>query len=425
MKKFFAISIALIFYSFQPGFSLLETRVKASENTVSNDLENQIIVQAHQQTGLSSTLLNTGDNATANTTQTDTTNTSVSSDNNAHVNQTVNADANTGYNSASRNISIGGNAGMITTGDATVNTIGVVQANGTNTNVENNPNDRSTDNSLLNTGDSSSFSNSNESNSYALVHNGNTVYVNQSANATANTGNNLADRNISVGGTAGVINTGNASTNTSFLVAANGNVTLVGGENNGNGPGSGASIAIANTGDNSHFNRVNSNSDFISLQNLNNATVNQSCNCQAITGGNSSNRGIAVGGSSGVITTQDATINAYLAANLNRNNTQLYYLPDGSPITNAIFNTGDNVSQQSNTNDNSQTHIQSSNNADLNQTVNAVADTGHNTADRNISIGGDAGIITTGDALINAYMLAELNKNSNNVNEGSAALNSR
>jgi len=60
-----------------------------------------------------------------------------------------------------------------------------------------------------------------------------------------------------------------------------------------------------------------------------------------------------------------------------------------------VSNTGDNTSTSSNNQNNSQTGVENQNSAEINQTTEAAANTGNNEASRNISIGGDAGIINT------------------------------
>src|SRR5690606_17457735 len=78
---------------------------------------------------------NTGDNADVDQSQESATEVQVENNNTAVVNQVVNAEANTGNNEASRSISFGGDAGVINTGDATVNTNATVNANNSTTSV--------------------------------------------------------------------------------------------------------------------------------------------------------------------------------------------------------------------------------------------------------------------------------------------------
>ena len=65
-------------------------------------------------------IINTGGNADIDASTNQSSSTAVSNDNQAGVGQKVKASANTGNNTANGNISFGGNAGTIHTGDATV-----------------------------------------------------------------------------------------------------------------------------------------------------------------------------------------------------------------------------------------------------------------------------------------------------------------
>lgn len=375
----------------------------------------------------SSNVTNTGDNVNTSSNSNTSSTTGVTNQNSATINQTANSSANTGDNEASRNIAIGGNAGMITTGNATTNTVGVVNANTNATAVSGSQGGAANSSDITNTGNNATTSSNSSSTAKTYVVNGNAVTINQTANSTANTGNNKADRNISIGGQAGVITTGAANSNTDFLIAANGSVALIGGNSNGNGPGSGASIVLLNTGGNGHFNTEADTLRSTLANNHNTAAINQSCGgamdqmlgfsgCSANTGGNSADRGIARGGSAGVINTADATVNVTMVAAANKNATQI----NGGAGTGAgtktdVLNTGDNTGVSTSANSSNTTGVGNSNAGAVNQTVNAIADTGHNHANRNIAIGGDAGVIHTGNATVNTVMVADVNSNNTQV----------
>lgn len=359
---------------------------------------------------------NTGDVVAIDSDSKSTDNLKVSNTNSASVDQKINALADTGNNEASRNISIGGNAGIINTGDAAVNVVGVVSANDSLTGASSNGTSGNSESFITNTGDSLRTDSDSNSQKTTIVQNTNTSIINQIANTSANTGNNVADRNISIGGSSGVITTGNASTSTNFLVAANGAVALVGGENDGNGPGSGASIVVANTGSRTNFGFGLDEKQLVEVDSTNYAQIDQSCGitntsgCFANTGNNTSNRGIARGGDAGVITTSDATVNVGFNASANRSSVGVATAEDPNLSDLYLVNTGDKVNTHGDSQSIKSTIVNSQNIAEVDQSANASAITGSNTANRNIAIGGDAGIISTGNATVNVFAYAtELN----------------
>lgn len=387
------------------------------------DPSSQIQSQVAQQLANS---FNTGNTVQEANHQTENTATTVNNDNQATVNQTVNADLNTGWNEASRNISIGGNAGMIKTGNALVNVQDAVSANNGATAVTTSQNQTPSTNLQTNTGDHLTAFTGRNSNQTTLVNNKNTTVVNQVTNANANTGHNIVDRNISIGGSAGVIQTGAAGVQTNYLVTANNSVMLVGGTNsNGNsGPGSGASIVRTNTGNNSAFTDTQNFQNQTALQNENNASVQQRCNevCSVVTGGNQSNRGIAKGGDAGVVHTGNAVIVAALQALVNPSATAIAQ-NNSSPIdptatSQNLWNTGTNVTDTSTTHSNNSTTASSTNNATVTQSLTALADTGHNKTNRNISLGGNAGVITTGNAVVDVLMSLVANPSQTTIQTG-------
>jgi len=89
----------------------------------------------------------------------------------------------------------------------------------------------------------------------------------------------------------------------------------------------------------------------------------------------------------------------------------------GASATTSIVNTGDDVNVDTSAQNNTRIEVNNQNTANINQNVNAVANTGNNTANRNISFGGNAGVITTGDAEVNVGLLAEVNKNVTKIEE--------
>lgn len=410
------------------------------------ELRTQIINTAEQKTApltqqnqpaTNTEITNTGDDtsSSSNTTSTDTT--EVNNNNDTSVNQNVNANANTGYNQADGNISINGEgAGIITTGDAIINVNGEVNAGNNTTYISGSSPNSGNNSDITNTGKSVTASSTSSNTQYVIVNNGNKTVINQVANTTATTGGNSARGNIALnGGPAGVITTGNASTNVNFLVTANGNVTLIGGSG-GNGPGTGASIIINNAGRYGKFTTSSQNTHYIVVNNNNRAVISQMCGypiginqryvdastCSAITGNNNSSGNIAYGSDAGVITTGDAILNISMEANANNNKNYITTSSSGVRSSTDITNTGDDVSAATSSNSKTSTIINNTNSAYVDQNVNAVAETGRNKANGNISFGGRAGVITTGDAIINVNMKADVNNNETYISESSASL---
>ena len=391
-----------------PDKDALTTSIKSQAN---EEVKNSL---SGSSSGSSTNVTNTGDDAEVSNSNESNTDASVNNTNTANVSQTINADANTGYNEASRNISFGGNAGVINTGDASVNVIGVVNANSNTTGINGGGGYGSGETDIVNTGDDFSSNTSNSNNTRIAGTNNNSATIYQAANTSANTGNNVADRNISFGGSAGVINTGNAYTTVSFLTTANQSVMIIGGIDDGRGgPGSGATIIT--TGDRYRGRMGQSTTTNIDVNNHNTAVLNQNTNVVADTGYNDSSRGISKGGDAGVINTGDARISLYLLAEANNNSTEIdgSYYPYYSPLS--VVNTGENSEFSSETETDTDIKVNNNNTASVNQTADLIANTGHNTANRNISFGGDAGVINTGDAVIEACMVADVNNNDTQI----------
>lgn len=390
-----------------------------------------------QPTDTTTDVTNTGDDVVVDNANTQSSDTQLSQTNNADVDSRVKASAVTGQNEASRNISIGGNAGVIHTGDAIVNVHGEVQANTNTANATTPGNGSSAGSSVTNTGDRLSTSTNSDSTTYALINQNNNTRIHSVVDADADTGNNHADANIALGGgVAGEIITGNASINTSYLVTANGNVAIIGGSNGGTGPGAGASIYVANTGNLLGTKIRNTlNSQFLVGQ-TNNTRVSMTCGtagqgkqnddpCSAITGGNSSDGNINRNGDAGVIHTGDAVVNVELDANINHNSANANNTGNGGSSTDAdVINTGDNVGVDVQGSSDTTTNINQTNNAGVDFDVDAEAITGRNTANGNIAYNGNAGVITTGNAIINVGLKAELNTNQAVSSDPSAGVTS-
>ena len=379
---------------------------------------------------------NTGDDVEVNNAAAASDTTEITNDNYTAVDQNVDAEANTGYNQANGNISVnGGGAGIIQTGDATVNVVAGVTA-GNNTNVINGSDaGASSGTDVVNSGDGLTVNSNDSATTYKIVRNRNTTIINQATNATANTGNNEATGNISVnGGPAGVIVTGNASTNVSYLVTANGNMTFIGGT--GESGLEGASIILTNSGRTSRFNNHTNTTHLTTVTNENRALISQACGrpiseqetkvdmtaCSSNTGNNHADGQINRNGDAGVIKTGDAEVNVVMNANANNNETYVNGGNGGSVANADIVNTGDDVDINNSANNNNGILVNNNNYADVDQSVNARANTGYNTANGNISFGGVAGWIQTGNATVNVIMNADVNNNTT-VADSSAGMN--
>ncbi|MBP7966964.1 hypothetical protein KAZ66_01705 [Candidatus Woesebacteria bacterium] len=357
-------------------------------------------------------LQNSGDNAAFIENTQDESRQNVDSTNESSVTQNVNAVVNTGHNIAERNIAIGGNAGMITTGDAAVVTAAQLNSNENTTVLGNAGSNAMAVASLTNTGNDVNSSTNNDSTRLTAVQNNNKTTVIQNVNAAANTGENYAPRNISIGGQAGVIQTGNAYAGTSLLVAGNGNVALVGGESDGDGPGSGASVVMSSTGDRYRATNEFRNQSQTDIKNQNMLSVAQACYaCTVDTGNNTSNRNINTKGDAGVIQTGNAFMAISASLQGNTNTVFRPFKAGNNMMSSSSKNTGANSSVSSNSQNSVQKDVKNLNNATISQDIDGYANTGYNEASRNIAIGGNAGVIDTGNAYIFTLLNESLNAN--------------
>lgn len=447
--------IASILLSFNiVVFSLVNLPLVAYAEELPNrdEIRNQVLQEAHSQSTQPSPVVestpepeaaaqtdvtNTGDDTTVNNSAATTDTTEINNDNYTEVDQSVDAEANTGYNQANGNISVnGGGAGVIQTGDATVNVVAGVNA-GNNTNVINGTGgEASSGSDVVNSGDGLTVNSNASATTYKIVRNRNTTIINQATNASANTGNNEATGNIAVnGGPAGVIVTGNASTNVSYLVTANGNMTIIGGT--GESGLEGASIILTNSGRTSRFNNSSNSAHYTTVTNENRALISQSCGrpigeqevrvdmtaCSSNTGNNHADGQINRNGDAGVIKTGDAAVNVVMNASANNNETHVGGNNGAAGASADVLNTGDGVEVNNSANNTSGVTVNNNNYADVDQSVNARANTGYNTANGNISFGGVAGWIQTGNATVNVIMNADVNNNTT-VADSSAGMNS-
>lgn len=451
-KKIASIVFSLNILVF--SFARLPLIAYAEELPNRDDIRNQIIQDAQNQVnnptpepvptaettneeGTNTDVVNTGDDTTVSNDSTSTDTVAVENENYSEIDQSVDATANTGHNQANGNISINGTgAGIIQTGDATVQVVAGVSAGNNMTAINGGGSSGGSSADVVNSGDGLAVSSTDSATTYRIVRNNNTTIINQAADVTADTGNNEAEGNISVnGGPAGVIITGNASTSVDYLVTANGNITIIGGTG-GNGPGDGASIILTNTGDNSRFNTSASNTHLTLVTNENRALISQTCgrpigpnelrvdlsSCTSNTGNNHADGQIAFGADAGVIKTGDAQVNVVMNANANNNTTGISGSGNEGGSNTNVLNTGDDVDVDTSSNNTDSISVGNYNDARVSQNVNAYANTGYNTANGNISFGGAAGWIQTGNATVNVIMNADVNNNTT-VADGSASMN--
>lgn len=418
------------------GFGFVMVPSALARELPDADLQNQLTTQVNQQAATevaegmadeSSTqptptptpqaasplVINTGNNAAVDNSSSQSSETSVDNDNQADVNQTVNASANTGDNTANRNISIGGNAGNINTGNAGVYSQLETAANTNQSGVYGTcPAAGEADSQIVNSGNNLDADSSSSNNCTTTITNGNGAVINQAVNGQANTGDNQAHGNISIGGSAGQITTGNAQVGTLLVVQANSNVVLVGGRSSNGGPGSGANIYIINTGNNATFNDRRTSNSATTVNNTNSATIAQVAALTANTGDNTSNRNINLNGDAGVIRTGNAVVVTDIEATANHNQTVVANAAQGGDVSSTeLTNTGNNVEVDSSEEINSDTTVNNSNTAEVDQVVHVEANTGRNTANRNIAFNGDAGVIETGNAMVVTSLETDVNRN--------------
>lgn len=399
---FFSLFSTIFFSSYQVASATTSADRTALVQQIHTDLITQAIIDT------------TGGNSTFKTTTKTSDTTIVENTNNAAITQEANISANTGGNYTGRNISFGGDAGVIYTGNAQANVTASIIANQNETVINENGDGIATENIFYNTGDDTTSSQTATATKTTLVNNTNQTVINQVTTASADTGNNITERNISFGGSAGSIVTGAAGTSVNYLVTTNDNktVALVGGESEGNGPGSGASIVVNSTGDTTTFSLYDQLQDLRTVNNTNTAQITQSCGthqstqqtCSAVTGGNTTVGSIAYNGDSGIIKTGNAYVVVDLLAAFNSSKTNINTNPIPAASQTDITNTGDTAAVETDASITTHTTATNTNTAQITQTVNAVADTGHNRTERNISFGGDAGVIYTGNALVDVFM---------------------
>ncbi len=238
---------------------------------------------------------------------------------------------------------------------------------------------QSNDTNVINSGDDAHITSNTTQTNNVDIDNNNDADIDQKVVAVANTGGNVASRNISFnGGTS--ITTGDASTDVNMDVKANQNVTAVNMDNNNCCGGN--ETEVVNTGDDLRVDTRSTTNNHVDVDNDNDADVDQNVVAVSNTGLNFANRNI--GDTS--ITTGDADVDVDLRANVNRNFTAVEMGSMGASSNQTfVTNTGDDVRVDTRADVNNRVDVDNNNDADIDQNVKAIANTGLNFAKRNIS----------------------------------------
>lgn len=176
--------------------------------------------------------------------------------------------------------------------------------------------------------------------------------------------------------------------------------------------------AVTNSGDNVTVNSNSSQTSSVTVNNTNSADVSQVIHASANTGGNSNSGNI--GGASS-ITTGSAGVAASLGVTANRNTTAISGVDPSSSNVTDVVNTGDNLHVNTGVSTGSSVNVNNSNSAAVEQMLFAHTDTGHNSANDNIGLGGAS--VSTGNAGVAASFSTDLNRNETAVMAGANTAN--
>ncbi len=269
---------------------------------------------------------------------------------------------------------------------------------------------QSNDTSVINSGDNVEVTSNTTQTTHVDVDNNNDADIDQSVVAVANTGGNVASRNISFEGGGTSITTGDASTNVNMEANANQNVTEV---TIGNNCCGGNVTDVVNTGDDLRVDTRSTTNNRVDINNDNNADVDQNVVAVSNTGLNFADRNI--GDTS--INTGDADVDVDQRANVNRNFTAVEMGSMGASSNQTfVTNTGDDVRVETRAEEENRVDVDNDNDADIDQDVIAVANSGLNFADRNIASFEEedengAVEINTGEARVDTDMRVNANQN--------------
>lgn len=266
-------------------------------------------------------------------------------------------------------------------------------------------------NDIVNSGYNLDVNSSSTQTNVVTVNNTNTAVISQTDISSNNTGDNTSKGNIDLCGTCGAggssIVTGNAGSVSNMDVNVNSNSTAV---TLPSGSGSSTNNAvITNTGKHADFNLSANTTNVVTVNNNNDARINQTSISDNNTGDNYSGKNI---GSAGIMT-GDALSESNMSATGNSNATLVGgEVGLGSCDTcvgnyNNITNTGYNLDVNSSTNDVNVIGVNNYNGLWVSQTVLASNNTGDNRSKYNIGNGG----ILTGNAGSLSNMAAGGNSN--------------
>jgi len=301
------------------------------------------------------------------------------------------------------------------------------------------------DTEVVNSGDNVEIKTEVNKKTNVEVKNENTANIDQQVFAVANTGGNVASKNIGSGVT---INTGDAKVDTKMQVEANTNKTVIDVGQDNKDDCAGNKTDVVNTGDNLKVNTHLKTENKVDVKNENYADVQQKVVAVANTGLNFAKGNIAGSvsdcndcdhfqdeGGGIAIETGNAEIKTNLGVKVNENITKVDVGNKGEDGNETcVTNTGDDVFINTNVDRKTDVKVENSNQAFIEQDVFAIANTGLNFVEGNISdhqgdlcndcesgcdcgdcdrCKGDGGevAIKTGDAKIDTKMEIEANKN--------------
>jgi hypothetical protein len=165
--------------------------------------------------------------------------------------------------------------------------------------------------------------------------------------------------------------------------------------------------SVINSGDHVDVNSSTNTSSSTFVNNNNSAAVNQTVNASSNTGGNDANGNISLGGAGTSINTGAAAVNTALSVEANLNQTGISGGSTATSNLTDVVNTGDDLDVNTSANNANFVSVNNSNNAYVNQAVDAKANTGKN--DANSNIGG--GTINTSGAAVGTELGVKVNKN--------------
>lgn len=174
--------------------------------------------------------------------------------------------------------------------------------------------------------------------------------------------------------------------------------------------------SLINSGDHVKISQDSTNVTKVDVSNKNVANINQSASANVNTGGNSADRNIGHGGVSGSVVSGNAYFGANFDASANSNNT-FVSAPSGQNSgaqRTDVVNTGDHVRASSNTNNVTRVTVDNFNKANIDQNAYFKANTGYNSADRNVG----GGSVTSGNVGFDAGFSAGANHNATAVSVG-------